>query len=294
MKKGIAFVIPNVDFSDSPLGKVTRSVNEAELIVRKYEEKIGATEFRIQIESFVNSLMEKGLWEKLDGIYLMLGSSFDTMKINLKDVDNLALEFKENATANSSSVSFSNAIAISTPTIASYNLGTNEGRFAFVRASYTKNGINQGNVFAYGGNGVSYGIGTLMGKSAQVFSLNKNGSAEIVLDTEPVTGYHNIMMVIDTGDTPTLPMYMYRDGNLVAQGSQSSAGIKYQTTTYTLLGGNAHNIVASPFSNVGSEISPNGYLFNGSVNFFAIGKMNKDEAVEFNTLANNLITAMSK
>ena len=28
--------------------------------------------------------------------------------------------------------------------------------------------------------------------------------------------------------------------------------------------------------------------------FFAIGKMNRDEAVEFNTLANNLITAMSK
>ena len=104
----------------------------------------------------------------------------------------------------------------------------------------------------------------------------------------------NQLRVIDTGDTSTLPMYMYRDGNLVKQGSQSSAGIKYQTSTYTLLGGNAHNIVASPFSNVGSEISPNGYLFNGSVNFFAIGKMNKDEAVEFNTLANNLITAMSK
>ena len=102
------------------------------------------------------------------------------------------------------------------------------------------------------------------------------------------------MMVIDTGDTSTLPIYMYRDGNLVAQGSQSSAGIKYQTSTYTLLGGNAHKIVASPFSDVGSEISPNGFLFNGSVNFFAIGKMNKDEAVEFNTLANNLITAMSK
>ena len=221
MKKGIAFVIPNVDFSDSPLGKVTRSVNEAELIVRKYEEKIGATEFRIQIESFVNSLMGKGLWGKLDGIYLMLGSSFDTMKINLKDVDNLALEFKENATANTNSVSFSNAIAISTPTIADYDFGTSEGRFVFVRASYVKNGINQGNLFAYGGNGVSYGIGTLMGKSAQVFSLNKNGSAEIVLDTEPVTGYHNIMMVIDTGDTSTLPMYMYRDGNLVKQGSQS-------------------------------------------------------------------------
>ena len=28
--------------------------------------------------------------------------------------------------------------------------------------------------------------------------------------------------------------------------------------------------------------------------FFEIGKMNRDEAVEFNTLANNLITAMSK
>ena len=46
-------------------------------------------------------------------------------------------------------------------------------------------------------------------------------------------------------------------------------------------------------SDAGSEISPNGFLFNGSVNFFAIGKMNRDEAVEFNTLANNLITAMS-
>lgn len=74
---GIAIVIPNADFSGSPLGKVTfvKSATErAEKIVNQYVNTVGEIQEKPKLVRLVTSLISEGLWDNLD-IYPMLGTN---------------------------------------------------------------------------------------------------------------------------------------------------------------------------------------------------------------------------
>lgn len=73
---GIAIVIPNADFSGSPLGKVTfvkSAAERAEKIVNQYVNTVGEIQEKPKLVSLVTSLISEGLWDNLD-IYPMLGT----------------------------------------------------------------------------------------------------------------------------------------------------------------------------------------------------------------------------
>lgn len=73
---GIAIVIPNADFSESPLGKVTfvkSAAERAEKIVNQYVNTVGDIQEKPKLVKLVTNLISEGLWDNLD-IYPMLGT----------------------------------------------------------------------------------------------------------------------------------------------------------------------------------------------------------------------------
>lgn len=85
MKKGIAIIIPNADYSARNLGKVTFSKTieeEAAEIVSVYSSNIGTSMYNDALNLMVIRLMQEGLWEGLD-IYPMLGTSLDNKLVNI-------------------------------------------------------------------------------------------------------------------------------------------------------------------------------------------------------------------
>ena len=85
MKKGIAIIIPNADYSARNLGKVTFSKTieeEAAEIVSVYSSNIGTSMYNDALNLMVIGLMQEGLWEGLD-IYPMLGTSLDNKLVNI-------------------------------------------------------------------------------------------------------------------------------------------------------------------------------------------------------------------
>lgn len=82
---GIAIIIPNADFSGSPLGKVTKvktASERAEEIVTLYSNAIGISSYNAELIEMVTSLINAGAWEGLD-IYPILGSNLNTQLVNL-------------------------------------------------------------------------------------------------------------------------------------------------------------------------------------------------------------------
>lgn len=84
---GIALIIPNADYSDSPLGKVTFKKTVAEM-VNEYATKIGTDEYNTHLSSMLFALADLGVINDID-VYPMLGDSFSKLKVNLLSKSNI-------------------------------------------------------------------------------------------------------------------------------------------------------------------------------------------------------------
>ena len=108
---GIAFIVPNADFSGSVLGQVTiqKTVEEmASTVVKAYTDKIGSTQYSSQLTNMVMSLMREGIWNGID-VYPMLGSTLNHMAININPnngYQGLDLKFGTNASYVTDGVEF--------------------------------------------------------------------------------------------------------------------------------------------------------------------------------------------
>ena len=108
---GIAFIVPNADFSGSVLGQVTiqKTVEEmASTVVKAYTDKIGSTQYSSQLTNMVLSLMREEIWNGID-IYPMLGSTLNHMAININPnngFQGLDLKFGTNASYVTNGVEF--------------------------------------------------------------------------------------------------------------------------------------------------------------------------------------------
>lgn len=75
---GKAIIIENTDFSGSVLGKVTfveDSRKQAKRIVSSYQSKIGLTDFGNALETMVKALIDNGIYDGLNGIYPIIGTT---------------------------------------------------------------------------------------------------------------------------------------------------------------------------------------------------------------------------
>lgn len=109
---GIAFIVPDADFSNSPLGTVTvqkTAEEKAAEVVTAYTTEIGDSTYSSELTKMVADLIRIGAWENLD-IYPMLGDSLAKMKVNLNPTDGYlksGLLFGSNAEYTTNGVVFS-------------------------------------------------------------------------------------------------------------------------------------------------------------------------------------------
>ena len=140
MTNGIAIVIPGADFTNSPLGKVTKSVSlreKAQKVVDTYVLAIGDESKKNKLFTLVYGLMQNGAWEGLD-IYPMLGTG--TKKLINLNLDSGTFKNNlivgDNASYDGDGITFSNTVQanISGETIITHVL---MGYIEFVKAKVT-------------------------------------------------------------------------------------------------------------------------------------------------------------
>lgn len=116
---GIGFVIPNADFSNSPLGTVTIEFTNAEKaakITEDYAEAIGTSAYNSAINSMVKDLLDYNLWEKTYALWPILGNNLNAMKVNIKNVT-VPMQLMTNASAGINCINFADTISVGTPVI---------------------------------------------------------------------------------------------------------------------------------------------------------------------------------
>ena len=164
---GIAIIIPNADFSNSPLGKVTvveTPEEKAEKIVSAYASNVGVTTYNNSLKSMVKSLIELDVFDKLD-IYPMIGDSLEKKCVNLNPngFQGVDLLVGGNASNGNNCITFLNTVScgnFSSAIIKSSN-DINDNFFIFADAKYNLNPIKGSRLFntsrADGGNGLFIG-----------------------------------------------------------------------------------------------------------------------------------------
>ena len=182
---GIAFVIPNSDFSESPLGQVTFKKNVNDL-VSAYAENIGTHDYDEALKTMLRSLNVLGLLESMD-IYPMFGSTLNLLKLNLLPKSNVAetewqgreLVFGANALANEDYVQLDATTQTGTVTYHDVSIPTSESPYVFTDVRIGTN------------NSVLYtnrdSTNLLIGSSNQKPRLVARGVDQVV-DDETVTG----------------------------------------------------------------------------------------------------------
>lgn len=114
--RGIGLILPNADFSGSPLGQISiaKSVDDlAYDVVVAYAESIGTSQYNSSLQTLVVDLMNNGLWDKVTAIYPMLGTSLSAKKVNLKSPNSFDLALGQNASVISNGLSFVDTISVS-------------------------------------------------------------------------------------------------------------------------------------------------------------------------------------
>lgn len=90
---GIAIVIPNTDFSASPLGQVTFSVSNLEKatnIATAYCTAIGSSTHKDALIAFVKSLLDSNIWDDVKAFFPMVGNTLSSQLVDLKDTERSA------------------------------------------------------------------------------------------------------------------------------------------------------------------------------------------------------------
>lgn len=116
---GISIVLPNTDFSNSPLGKVTfvQTLEERAIgIMTDYVAAANAGTYSSAVYNMVLAMINAGVYDKLVAFWPMLGSTKHDMAVNLVDTTKNALELKENASVSGVKLSFANNIDVTLPT----------------------------------------------------------------------------------------------------------------------------------------------------------------------------------
>ena len=143
--KSFGFIIPNADFSDSPLGSVEFAVTDEELAMRyanAFCTSIGDDTYKSQLQSMILSLLENNLWNKMIAIYPMIGNTSTTLVKNLVN-DGTDAFIAANASAGTNKLVFSNAIG--TGNVANnVTMLSNEGHGVSIYANFkcTASGLN--------------------------------------------------------------------------------------------------------------------------------------------------------
>lgn len=92
---GKAIIIENTDFSGNSIGKVTfieDSRKQANRIVSNYQSRIGSTEFSGALEKMVKALIDNDIYDGLNGIYPIIGTTQEQLCADLMGKHNVVID----------------------------------------------------------------------------------------------------------------------------------------------------------------------------------------------------------
>lgn len=283
---GIAFIVPNADFSNSPLGTVTvqkTAEEKAAEVVATYTTEIGDSTYSSELTQMVADLIRIGAWENLD-IYPMLGDSLADMKVNLNPTDGYlksGLLFGSNAEYITNGIRFSvtedgGESLVDNPGIESDNfqrgaITNSEGLYilADLKRQLPLNGqisrlyaCNPGSAPIYF---ASTGFGYV---SLDVSSNNFNGNVQVNGDRTIAS------FALDSSKA-----YCYTNGG---------EAVQYDITSNST----SPLMVANYLGATPAHPTEAGYMFNGEVKFWVIGRIAASKASFVNNIFKTFLDAV--
>lgn len=140
---GIAFKISGVDFSNSPLGKVTESVSVDEIVTSYLNEVGGDEAMKSKLVTLLTMLDNADVLDKID-IFPMLGSSIDKKIIGIKGNVFEELAVGANAVAHAEGIEFTDT------SLGSLDVETYDNTFNGVYTFQNVKSSNYGRLVSYG------------------------------------------------------------------------------------------------------------------------------------------------
>lgn len=304
---GIALIIPGADYGQTSLGKVTfkkTASEEAEDVVNAFELATGVTGHHDDLFDFVKTLIDEAVWDNLDGVYPMLGSTSSAVLYNLKGENSIALKVLENATIGEGKITFANNIAVSAPTLEDYDMGYSPNRLVFLRAKFIKSSVNSN---------VAYSDSVLVEVSTPYYSnlgfcsllqtqglkngVGVPGSSLISYNNDVIattTPYMSLLEHVGEGDTAKTVTLMV-DGVVADNIGTTTFPSDYKMKPHNTLGIYYGKLMNEPFSEAaGTIVSATDKIFNGEINFFASGHIAYSKITAFNTAVEALLTSLGK
>lgn len=277
--KGIGLILPNADFSSSPLGQVTiaKSLETVAMEVAvAYGNAIDTPQYNTQVASLVKNLMRANLWDKVHAVYPILGTTLSAKSINLKNPQYFNLLFGKNASVANKGVSFVDTVDIEAKEPDKIYNKAAAGYTAFICARDTVGKQNLGTLVSSTGLSDAIKIGTGY-NNGLVFYLSRNGVNTYVYGIS--TAVKKITFHI--GDAS---VYNISDG---VKSDEESSG-----SNLTLLRDFTNEIGYNSYKTPLSAETQSAEIFSGELYGYAFGWMSDDEAINFDEILRNFYSSV--
>ena len=276
--KGIGLILPNADFSSSPLGQVTiaKSLETVAMEVAvAYGNAIDTPQYNTQVASLVKNLMRANLWDKVDAVYPILGTTLSAKSINLKNPQYFNLLFGENASVANNGVSFVDTVDIEAKEPDKIYKAA-AGYTAFICAKHTVGKQNLATLVSSTGQNDAIKIGAAY-NNGLVFYLTRNGVFTYADGVS--TAVRKITFHI--GDAS---VYNISDG---VKSDEESSG-----SSLTLLRDFTNEIGYNSYKTPLSAETQSAEIFSGELYGYAFGWMSDDEAINFDEILRNFYSSV--
>lgn len=265
---GIGFIIPNSDFSNSPLGSVTIIKTNKQLAQEytdAYATAIGTDEYNDAIYKMALSILNSSLWDKTIAIYPILGDTVAKQTVALKGEN---MNVFANASRGDNKLVFTNDVSIGPQTATDYNRlisvsSTKRDYGVVFRANCTVTPTSGSYRDSYLTNFFYYRNSTSSGKKWSLYFSSNSTNAVTAQTNDTRIAYTNLLDL----------QYVYANGELVAQKSQNN-GIG---TFRNMFG--CSEAASFPNTQPGETISQTGTLFKGTLSYFVLGYFNQSDII---------------
>ena len=279
--KGLGFIIPNADFSNSPLGKVNFYKSNEEIareIVDEYNVSIGTVAFDTALYNMVLSMLNEELWDKTKTLFPILGSNLTSKGVNLKN-SSAPMQLLANASIGENSITFVNTISVGTPTAeTTFSFNEENQRSILMKAVATRttnakttssltSGVSTSNNSDYEGMAFYFAFQSSM-------RLNSKKTSETL---------HRYAYTQDTNTA-----YLHVDG--VEDGTFSGTWNTAVTYTPNTMFGTTNGDGGT----AGETITDSASLINGSLYYYCLGNFTNDELQVMDGILSTFVEAVGK
>lgn len=277
---GIGFIIPNADFSNSPLGKVNFYKSNEDIareIVDEYNVSIGTEAFDTALHNMVLSMINEELWDKTKALFPILGSNLTSKGVNLKN-SSAPMQLLANASIEENGITFVNTISVGTPTAeTTFNFSEETQRSILMKAVATRT------TNAKTTSSLTSGVGTSNNSDYEGMAFHFAFQSSMRLNSKKTS--ETLHRYAYTQDTDTA--YLHVDGVEDGTFSGTWGGVNYiPNTMFGTTNGDG--------GTAGETITDSASLINGSLYYYCLGNFTNDELQVMDDILSTFAEAVGK